>query len=208
MEDIKDTLRDEPVQENAAIESDDVLDSTEKEAETTASESKKGGFFSKKEKPQKKAKNEEIIEQLKAENAEWQDKFLRLYSDFDNYRKRTQKEKLDIIKNASENLIVSLLPVLDDMERAVKYAAKPDADTVAIREGEQLILQKMKGLLKQKGLTLIETADAKFDTDFHEAVSMVPAPGEEEKGMILEEIEKGYLLNDKVIRFSKVVIYQ
>jgi len=203
MENIKDTVEKEQVQENNAVEEAEVLENTEKEEEKTADENKKGGFFSKKDKPHKKE-----IEQLKAENAELQDKFLRLYSEFDNYRKRTQKEKLDIIKNASEGLIVSLLPVLDDMERAVQYAAKPDVATAAILEGEQLILQKIKGLLKQKGLAPIETENAKFDVDFHEAVSIVPSPSEEEKGLILEEVEKGYTLNDKVIRFSKVVIYQ
>ena len=207
MEDIKDALANEPLPEEASMENEATLENIEKEAETT-DESKKSGFFSKKDKLQKKAKNEEIVEQLKTENAELQDKFLRLYSEFDNYRKRTQKEKLDIIKNASENLIVSLLPVLDDMERAIQYAAKPDVDIAAIHEGEQLILQKIKGLLKQKGLTAIETENAKFDTDFHEAVSIVPAPSIEEKDMILEEVEEGYMLNDKVIRFSKVVIYQ
>jgi molecular chaperone GrpE len=208
MDEIKDVLENEPLSEYAATENGEILENTENEAAETASENKKSGLFSKKDKPHKKPKNEVIIEQLKAENAELQDKFLRLYSEFDNYRKRTQKEKLDIIKNASENLIVSLLPVLDDMERAVKYATQSDTDIAAILEGKQLILQKIKGLLKQKGLTLIETENAKFDTDFHEAVSIVPAKSEEEKGMILEEVEKGYLLNDKVIRFSKVVIYQ
>ena len=203
MEEIKEELQNKE-QENTPITEGETSESTEKQDGKTAGESKKGGLFSKKDKPQKK----DIAEQLKAENAELQDKFLRLYSEFDNYRKRTQKEKLDIIKNASEGLIVSLLPVLDDMERAVKYTARPDADIAAISEGEQLILQKIKGLLKQKGLSPIETENAKFDTDFHEAVSIVPAPNEEEKGMILEEVEKGYLLNDKVIRFSKVVIYQ
>ena len=196
VKDIKEVQENEPLLENAEA----VLDT---EAEKTAGEGKKSGLFSKKDKPLKKE-----IEQLNAEHAELQEKFLRLYSEFDNYRKRTQKEKLDIIKNASENLIVSLLPVLDDMERAVKYASKPDADITAIVEGEQLILQKIKGLLKQKGVTPIETENAKFDTDFHEAVSLVPAQNEEEKGLILEEVEKGYLLNEKVIRFSKVVIYQ
>ena len=210
MEDIKDVLENEPLTQDVSLENEDVSEETETEVKTV-NENKKGGLFSKKDKSQKKAKNEAIeneIEQLRTSLAELQEKFLRVYSEFDNYRKRTQKEKLDIIKNASENLIISLLPVLDDMERAAKYAAKSDADINAIQEGEQLIIQKMKGLLKQKGLSPIETAEAKFDTDFHEAVSMVPAPSEEEKGMILEEVEKGYLLNDKVIRFSKVVIYQ
>jgi len=203
MEEVKSTVENESLQENVVAEKAEIVENTEKEEEKATNENKKSGFFAKKDKPHKKE-----IEQLKAENAELQDKFLRLYSEFDNYRKRTQKEKLDIIKNASENLIVSLLPVLDDMERSVKYAAKGDIDAAAIYEGEQLILQKIKNTLKQKGLTPIVTENAKFDTDFHEAVSIVPAPSEDEKGTILEEVEKGYLLNEKVIRFSKVVIYQ
>jgi len=210
MDGLKETFENEELKEHYLSENEEISENAGKEKEIDET-SKKGGLFSKKDKLQKKDKNNLLhkdLEKLTAENAEWQDKFLRLYSEFDNYRKRTQKEKLDIIKNASENLIVSLLPILDDMERAVKYAARQDVDIAAIYEGEQLILQKIKNTLKQKGLTPIVTENAKFDTDFHEAVSMVPAPSEDEKGTILEEVEKGYMLNEKVIRFSKVVIYQ
>jgi len=133
---------------------------------------------------------------------------LRLYSEFDNYRKRTQKEKLDVIQNAAESVIINLLPVLDDMERAVKYGENPDADINSIKEGEMLIFQKLNNLLRQKGLKIIETTNTQFDTDYHEAIATIPADNEEDKGKIVEEIEKGYMLNDKVIRFSKVVIYQ
>ena len=152
--------------------------------------------------------NTEEMEKLKTDNAELQDKFLRLYSEFDNYRKRTQKEKLDVIQHAAESIIVSLLPVLDDMERAIKYGENPDADINSIKEGEVLIFQKLNGLLRQKGLKTIDTENAVFDTDYHEAVATIPTENEEDKGKIVEEIEKGYMLNDKVIRFSKVVIYQ
>ena len=175
---------------------------TEPQAEK---ETKSGGFFSKKD---KKNSTQAEIEKLKAENAELNDKFLRLYSEFDNYRKRTQKEKLDLIQNASESLIVSLLPIIDDMERALKYTENSHADIHSIKEGQALILQKINNLLKQKGLKAIDTENATFDTDYHEAISIVPAPSEEEKGKIIEEVEKGYMLNEKVIRYSKVVIYQ
>jgi len=172
---------------------------------------KKSGFFGKKDKKSKSSITDDLkqeIENLKADNAEWQDKFLRLYSEFDNYRKRTQKEKLDVIQNAAESIITNLLPVLDDMERAVKYGENPDADINSIKEGEMLIFQKLNNLLRQKGLKIIETTNVQFDTDFHEAIATIPTDNEEDKGKIVEEIEKGYMLNDKVIRFSKVVIYQ
>ncbi|MDR1879231.1 MAG: nucleotide exchange factor GrpE, partial [Bacteroidales bacterium] len=151
---------------------------------------------------------EEELNRLQTENAELQDKFLRLYSEFDNYRKRTQKEKTDIIQHASESLIVSFLSVIDDMERALKYNEDPNADPNAIKEGQVLIFQKMNTILKQKGLNVIDTKEARFDTDYHEAISIIPATTEEDKGKIVEEVEKGYMLNAKVIRFSKVIIYQ
>ncbi len=173
--------------------------------------SKKSGLFNKKDKKTKQAIPDDLqqeIEKIKADNAELQDKFLRLYSEFDNYRKRTQKEKLEVIQNASESIITSLLPILDDMERAIKYSENPNVDLDSIKEGEMLISQKMNNLLKQKGLKAINTKDALFDTDYHEAIGTIPASKEEDKGKIVEEIEKGYMLNDKVIRFSKVIIYQ
>jgi molecular chaperone GrpE len=173
-------------------------------------EPKSNGFFGKKDKKNKHAQSDIQVEndKLKAENAELNDKFLRLYSEFDNYRKRTQKEKLDIIQNAAESLIVSLLPVVDDMERAIAYSELPSANIDSVKEGQGLIMQKLNNLLKNKGLSPINTDNATFDTDYHEAVSFIPAPSEEEKGKIAEEIEKGYTLNNKVIRYSKVVIYQ
>ena len=148
-------------------------------------------------------------DKLSAEKAEIHDKYIRLYSEFDNYRRRTQKEKLDIIKNASEKIIVGLLPVLDDMERALKFeAAGQDGPSDSEKEGISLIYQKMMNFLKQQGLEEIHAVGEPFDVDLHEAVTTMPAPSEEEKGKVLDEIQKGYRLNEKVIRFSKVVIYQ
>ena len=148
-------------------------------------------------------------EKLAQEKAEIHDKYIRLYSEFDNYRRRTQKEKLDIIKNASERIIVGLLPVLDDMARALKFeAAEQEGPSDSEKEGISLIYQKMMNYLKQQGLEEIHAIGEPFDVDLHEAVTTMPAPTEEEKGRVLDEIQKGYRLNEKVIRFSKVVIYQ
>ncbi|MDR1458896.1 MAG: nucleotide exchange factor GrpE [Bacteroidales bacterium] len=175
-------------------------------------EPKKSKLFNKSDKKLKQQNTELLkqeIDQLKADNAEIHDKFLRLYSEFDNYRKRTQKEKLDVIQNASEAIIVSLLTIIDDMERAIKYSETPNVETSSVKEGTILIFQKLNGLLKQKGLKEIEiTQNALFNTDNHEAVGILAAPKEEDKGKIVEVVEKGYMLNDKVIRFSKVIIYQ
>jgi molecular chaperone GrpE len=219
---MKEKEREESVEkeelQNLNLEGEKALqDENEKaEAEITSEEvenkeQKKSKLFNrtdKKSKQQHLNQFKEEIERLKMENAELHDKFLRLYSEFDNYRKRTQKEKLDIIQNASESIIVNLLPVVDDMERAIQYSEDPKVDLSSMKEGELLILQKLSGLLKQKGLKVIEINDTVFNTDYHEAIGTIPATKEEDKGKIVEEVEKGYILNDKVIRFSKVVIYQ
>lgn len=148
-------------------------------------------------------------EKLSQEKAEIHDKYIRLYSEFDNYRRRTQKEKIDIIKNASEKVILGLLPVLDDMERALKYESKEtESADAAEKEGMSLIYNKMLTYLKQQGLEEIHAIGETFDVDLHEAVTSMPASNEEDRGKVLDEIQKGYKLNDKVIRFSKVVIYQ
>ncbi|MBQ4478037.1 MAG: nucleotide exchange factor GrpE [Bacteroidales bacterium] len=182
------------------------IDDNDKNSEK---DSKKRNFLGRKDKLEKKIEEmQAAILKMTEEKAELQDKYLRLYSEFDNYRKRTTKEKLDVIKNASESLITSVLPIIDDMERAMQYNQKAEAELSVVVEGESLIFQKLMNILKQKGVTLIETENAHFNTDFHEAVSIVPAPSEAEKGKIIDVVEKGYMLNDKVIRFAKVVIYQ
>ena len=137
---------------------------------------------------------------------ELNDRYLRLYSEFDNFRKRTQKEKLELYKNAGEDVIMSVLPVLDDLDRAL-LSMDDKAEIKTVKEGISLIHQKIKTALTQQGLKPIESAVGKeFDVNLHEAVSRIPAPEKKLKGKVIDEVEKGYLLNDKVIRFTKVVI--
>lgn len=185
----------------------------EKEVETPAAESDGKPEKEEKGRRNRNARKMDALhqenEKLSQEKAEIHDKYIRLYSEFDNYRRRTQKEKLDIIKNASEKVILGLLPVLDDMERALKYEAKEcEGAEAAEKEGMSLIYNKMMNYLKQQGLEEIHAVGEPFDVDLHEAVTTMPAPSEEDKGKVLDEIQKGYKLNEKVIRFSKVVIYQ
>ena len=167
--------------------------------EKESAEEKKG----KKDKKSSGSKEGEYKEKLDELN----DKFLRLYSEFDNYRRRTSKEKLELSKTASEEVILDLLPVLDDFERALK-AAEEVKDCGAVKEGMQLIYSKLNGILTKKGLTPIEAHGKEFDTDFHEAITYIPSPSDKLKGKVVDEIEKGYMLHDKVIRFTKVVIGQ
>ena len=142
------------------------------------------------------------FDKLKDELAEFKDKYLRLYSEFDNYRKRTAKEKLDLIQNANEQLLVSLLPIVDDFERASK-AATESQDV----EGYKLIQDKFEKAMVKYGVKpmKVETG-SNFDPDFHEAITQIPAPEEKLKGKVVDVIEKGYLLNEKVIRYAKVVV--
>ncbi|MFA5971637.1 MAG: nucleotide exchange factor GrpE [Lentimicrobiaceae bacterium] len=135
---------------------------------------------------------------------ELNDKYLRLYSEFDNFRKRTLKEKIDLSRTASENIIVELLPILDDFDRAIASMASTD-NIEAIKEGEQLIHAKMKAIFASKGLQEIKSIGEEFDTDFHEAITSIPAPSEELKNKVVDEVQKGYTLHDKVIRFAKVI---
>jgi molecular chaperone GrpE len=135
---------------------------------------------------------------------ELNDKYLRLYSEFDNFRKRTFKEKIDLSRTASEDLIKELLPVLDDFDRAIASMSSTD-NIEAIKEGEQLIHAKMKAVFASKGLQEIKSIGEDFNTDFHEAITSIPAPTEELKNKVVDEVQKGYTLHDKVIRFSKVI---
>ena len=140
-------------------------------------------------------------------NAELQDKYLRQAAEFDNYRKRTIKEKTELIKSAAEKLMVAELPVVDDMDRALENMEKGmDAD--ACIEGFKLIVHKFNNILTQNGLEKIETDGQEFDTDFHEAIALIPAPSEELKGKILDCVQPGYKLGDKVIRHAKVAVGQ
>jgi molecular chaperone GrpE len=147
---------------------------------------------------------EKALEEEKAKYAELNDKYLRLFSEFDNFRKRTAKEKLDLTVTASESVIKDILPVLDDFERALQNMEKNGNE--ADLQGVTLIYNKLKDTLKKKGLEEIEAAGADFNTDEHEALTMIPAPAEDQKGKVLDVIQKGYKLNGKVIRFARVVV--
>jgi molecular chaperone GrpE len=138
---------------------------------------------------------------------ELNDKYLRLYSEFDNYRKRTLKEKSDIIKTASEEVFKAILPIIDDFERAIK-ANEGVQNEQALKEGFQLIFNKLKNTTQQKGLTAFESIGQPFNPDLMEAITNIPASDESQKGKVVDEVEKGYKLGDKVIRFAKVVIAQ
>lgn len=157
-----------------------------------------------------KTENQELkkqTEQLTQEKTELNDKFLRLFSEFDNYRKRVNQEKLDLVNTASEKVIVNLLPIIDDFERAIAANEKSD-DVKAIKDGFNLIYNKLLQLLKHFDVKEIEAKGAVFDTDYHEAVTHLPTDNEENKGKVVDVTEKGYTLKNKVIRFSKVVVAQ
>lgn len=147
------------------------------------------------------------LEAAKATIEEQKDKYLRLSAEFDNYRKRTLKEKAELIKNGGEKAISAILPILDDLERALQNMQKAD-DVKAMYEGIDLIYQKFLKGLSQEGLQKMEPVGEVFDTDYHEAVALVPAPSEDQKGKVLDCVQTGYKLNDKVIRHAKVVVAQ
>ena len=153
----------------------------------------------------KKEKSDQKVQELGEKLEELNDKYLRLFSEFDNFRKRTQKEKLELYKTASEDVMIALLPVLDDFERALKVAEENEVDANH-KEGMELIYNKFKKTLEQKGLVCLDSQGKDFNTDYHEAITNIPAPSPEMKGKVVDVIEKGYLLNDKVIRFAKVVV--
>lgn len=145
-----------------------------------------------------------IEQQLAAEK----DKFLRLFAEFENYKKRTTKERIDLFKTASQELMTALLPIVDDFERALTHI-ETSKETEELKKGVELIYQKFYKTLEQKGLTKIEVANGDtFDAEFHEAITQIPAPTEDLKGKVIDCVEKGYKIGDKIIRFPKVVIGQ
>ncbi len=151
---------------------------------------------------------EEAVEQTMEEKYnELNDKFVRLYAEFDNFRRRTNKEKVDLISSASASILKDLVPVLDYFERALHNNEKSD-DIEAVKEGVKLVAHKFKSLLESKGLKQMVAKGEHFDSEFHEAIANIPAPEESLKGKVVDDVEKGYLLNDKVIRFAKVVVGQ
>lgn len=146
-------------------------------------------------------------EKWKESAADWRDKYMRLYAEFDNFRKRSQKERVELLQTASSDVIKELLTVLDDFDRAVK-ANETLEDIAIVKEGFVLIHQKLYRQMEAKGLKPINATGEVFNTDFHEAITQIPAPTADLKGKVVDEVERGYVLNDKVIRFSKVVIGQ
>ncbi len=149
--------------------------------------------------------NTETAPSEEAKVAELNDKYLRLYSDFDNFRKRSFKEKNDAYKNATSDVFKSFLPTLDDFDRALK-SVETATDIESLREGIDLIHNKLLNTLKQKGLAEMEAESKDFDADYHEAITEIPAPSEELKGKVVDVVEKGYMLDGKIIRYAKVIV--
>jgi len=192
-----------PDQEQAAEE---VKEAAGQEQQENVPETKGEKKEEKKEdKKSKKDKTHEQIEKLEKEVAELKDKHLRLQAEFDNFRKRTLKEKMELLKSGGESVLTSILPVVDDLERALAAFGEVEDDN-PFKTGIVLIFNKFQEFLKQNGIKEIEAKGKDFDTDLHEAITKIPAPVEELKGKIVDVVQKGYLLNEKVIRFAKVVI--
>ena len=145
------------------------------------------------------------IVKLQAELTEVQDKYLRMYSEFENFKRRTTKERTDLLRSANQETLVSLLPVLDDFDRAQKSIQSTEGNE-AIKTGVDLVYNKLKNILQQKGLKEMDTDEKVFDSEFHEAITKIPTPNESLKGKVVDTLEKGYFLNEKVIRFAKVVV--
>ena len=180
------------------IEDEETLEETPVEETATENEEAKA---------EEPAEEKDPLEQAQAEIEELKNQLLYKAAEFDNYRKRTLKERAELILNGGEKVITAILPILDDMERAIENGEKTD-DPAVLREGMTLIHQKFMKTLESQGVTKIETDDADFDTDLHEAVAMVPGMGDDKKGKVIDCLQKGYKLNDKVIRHAKVAVGQ
>lgn len=176
-------------------------ETTQNDAETQAEETAE-------ETNEKQAQAEEQLDPLTAaqnDAEQWKDKYIRLVAEFDNYKKRTLKEKSELILNGSEKTVAAILPILDDFERAT---ADKTEDPQAIKEGYELIYKKFLKALETLGVNKIETDNADFDVDYHEAIAMVPGMGDDKKGKVIDCVQTGYTLNDKVIRHAKVAVGQ
>ena len=188
-------------QEEEILKNEEVVEETVDNQEETAQEEVQAEELTVEEQLTKNLEEaQQTIDDLK-------DKHLRLSAEFDNYRKRTLKEKAELIKNGAEKTLSAILPILDDFERAIKNMETSEENR-AMKEGVELIYTKFLKVLGQEGLQKIETEEKDFDTDFHEAIAMIPAPSEELKGKILDCVQTGYMLNDKVIRHAKVAVAQ
>jgi molecular chaperone GrpE len=198
---MSDNVKETPVQETPIVEEEAVIEEAPKQEE-------KKGFLKKDKKDKSKeqiAALEKKVEEMEAKAAKDKDDYIRLMAEFDNYRRRTAQEKLEIVSMASVETIKGLLPVLDDCERALQVLKDSD-DSDAAKEGTELIYNKLMTYLKGKGLAVIEALGQPFDTDVHEAVAQFPVQEEEKKGKVFDVVQTGYTLNGKVIRFAKVVV--
>ena len=182
-------------------EEKDILDGATQETEQAQADNADG-----QDTPQEETVEDKLAKS-EAEVADLKDRLLRQMAEFDNFRKRTMKEKAEIILNGSASVVTDILPVIDDLERAIANSAKSE-DFGALKEGVELIYNKLMHILEQKGLQKISPKNEPFDTDFHEAIAMIPAPDEESKGKVLDCAIDGYKLNDKVLRHAKVAVGQ
>lgn len=189
----QDTKKAEEVEEKVEPIQDQELETTEAQDEEVVEETKEAA--------PEKTEEEKLADKV----ADLNDKYIRLSAEFDNYRRRTLKEKMELSKTAGESLILALLPVVDDFDRALSHIDEAK-DIDALKEGIKLIYNKFNEYLNQQGVKEIEAKEKAFDTDLHEAITKIPAPVEEMKGKVIDCVEKGYTLNEKVIRFSKVVV--
>ena len=189
----EETLNENPSEEtaNEAVETENAKDSENSEDSDNSEDSEE----------------KDPLQKAEEEIADLKNQLLYKVAEFENYRKRTLKERAELILNGGEKFITAILPVLDDMERAIENGAKTDDPTV-LREGMELIHQKFMKTLEAQGVSKIETTDADFDTDVHEAVAMVPGMGDDKKGKVIDCLQQGYKLNDKVIRHAKVAVGQ
>lgn len=190
----------ENVEEQTAEQATEATDTAD--ADDNSDNSEKSGEYG-----EENSNEKSPLEEAQLQIDELKDKYLRSVAEFDNYRKRTLKEKAELILNGSEKAIAAVLPILDDMERAIANGEKTE-DLNVLREGMSLIYTKFQKVLESIGVKEIETADADFDTDVHEAIAMVPGMGDDKKGKVLDCVQKGYKLNDKVIRHAKVAVGQ
>lgn len=187
------------------LEEKDLENKVEQPVEEQESKEESKAEKKKEKKKSAKEKKADELEELGNKLQDINDKYMRLSAEFDNYRKRTLKEKMELTKSAGEKILVNVLPVMDNFERALQ-SIDDAKDIEAVKEGINLIYNNFKDFISQNGVKEIEAINQQFDTDIHEAITKIPAPSEDLKGKVVDCVEKGYTLNDKVIRFSKVVV--
>ena len=202
MKEENENIKDEESVNNTQNETNENVTDADNKAEETTDKNEEDGV-----KDGTEEKETDPLEAALNEIAQLKDKYLRSVAEFDNYRKRTLKEKAKLILNGSEKAVQAILPIIDDMERALANSEKTE-DAEVLKEGMKLIYQKTNKIMEGLGVKKIDTTDADFDTNFHEAVAMVPGMGDEKKGKVLDCVQTGYTLNDKVIRHAKVAVGQ